>query len=296
MSTSAVEVKEQTVGSLLPADHPYMERNESIIQRINSVTEYQKQQPENPAMRQFSQHQNHLVSLIGPENAAPFLKMLAPPTSDIVATVGSSTADAIYEIYNDNVKLQEAMSRMINLMVKAYDNGEYAVENIEQYGNVNGVDLVNSVIAKLESGLVEARKEWFYHVADRMKFPCSVMQDIHWSIAGIKYASRDEFDEAVHQYRLEICISGYWDPAMIAVLAPRIRIDWAYADGEEYPSILEFESDNGLWFTEGELLFKIHNALVDQCNELDHRYFEGINLDKQQEPGKPPLYSFFPGS
>jgi len=65
---------------------------------------------------------------------------------------------------------------------------------------------------------------------------------------------------------------------------------------EQIEPVVEFSSDDGKAFTAGELLFKIHNAVVDQLREINHHFFEGLGLHSHQTAGKPPLYVLNQGS
>lgn len=296
MSNLPIDLKELIVVNPLPADHPYWERERAIKKRIAAVREFQDKQACHPEMGELSQCKNQLVNLIGPENAAPFLERLESLTSDSGIATEALSVDATFKKYNDGIILQATLYRLIRLLGKGHDNGKEVVENIAEFGEVRDVDFINAIIERLESDLARKRKGRFYHLAYNQNTSRYVMNDVHWNMGGEKYFSRAEFDEAVLQYRLDASISGYWDPAMIAVLSPCIRIERIDWDSEDLNSMLEFKSDNGLWFNEGELLFKIHNAVVEQCNDSDHSFFEGIELHRTQEPGKPPLYCLMLGS
>lgn len=286
------ESKGFTYENPLPIDHPSYPHFEKIYQRLQAVDEYQKLQPSEPGLMIISECQNSLVSLIGPENAAPLLNLLSL-LSKSVSTIGSdSPKEKLYEKYMEYVELLEAFLRMIDLMVKTYDSGEAIVQNIQQFGDLQGINLVNAVVNQLERDLVEARKNSFDYAASDGQIPPSLLDDIRWSFQGFQYSSRAEFDKDLHQSRLKFGIRGFYDPWLIALHSPSIRIeisDWMNEDDCNHT--IEFSSDNGLWFTEGELLFKIHNALVEQCNESEHHYFEGLDLHDIQEQGKSPLYS-----
>lgn len=41
---------------------------------------------------------------------------------------------------------------------------------------------------------------------------------------------------------------------------------------------VELARDDGLGFTGGERLFKLHDAVVGQLRDRGHRYFEGLEL------------------
>lgn len=272
----------------------YIQRENAILQRIAEITEYEEKSPRHGEREAVTRCKTDLVHLIGPKLATGFLKMF-----EVLEIVTDSHLDALsveteLKKYVHEVNLTDALNPMIRLMVKLSDNGESGVEDLSAYGDVQGIDLVNAVIAQLEFHLTEETMDRFDYLSTGERLPPNVMDDVHWEIAGPKFYTRANFNEAVHQHRLEICISGSWNPAMVAILASNVCIQCAGDEGIDYD--LEFESDNGLWFTEGELLFKIHHALLDQCNESDHRFFEGLYLAKNQEHGKPPRYCLYLGS
>lgn len=280
-----------------PVSDEYIEFEKTIVKRINAMRGFEENHPRYGERDTSTLYQIVLVNLVGPELADPFLKMFELQKIDGAAVSDASTADALYAKYINDVNLLAATDRMIRLMVKLYDNGESAVEHIEQYGDVQGIDLINAVIAQLESKLAEDRKFVFCELVNAPELPECLMKNISWDVGGIPSHDRTDFYEWVYSHRLEISTSGFWDPDMIAILVPRIRIAFDYWDegDDSINCVYELESDNGLWFTEGELLFKIHNVAARK-NLGDHLWFEGLDLSKNQEDGKSPLYDLCLGS
>ncbi len=241
--------------------------------------------------REFANLQDDLVNLLGTTDAHVFIEMLQP----YIESTDELSDEMIRGRFIEGAKLQDVMSRMIRLMVKLHFNGEDAIENIAKFGNVHGINLVNAVIDQLENLLDEERNNWFNSIS-WTRHPGIAMKDVNWYLSGNKYHKRADFDEAVHRYRLEICASGYWDPVRISIIAQRIIVECKSWHDEGFNPLLEFESDNGVCFTEGELLFKIHNAMVDQCNKIDHRFFEGLDLNTNKGSAELPRYTLSLGS
>lgn len=259
--------------------------------RIDELREFLATRHKNPEKREFANLQSHLVHLLGTKDAHVFIEMLQP----FIESAHKSDDELIMTSLIEGAKLHDALSRMIRLMAKLHINGEDAVEDISRYGNVHGINLVNAVIDQLEKSLDEERTDQLNSILWN-RHPAAAMREINWCLVGDKYHTRADFDEAVRLYRLEVCTSGYWDPIRIAIAAQRIVvecIDWC---DEEFNTLLEFESDNGVCFMEGELLFKIHNAVVEQCNKIDHRFFEGLDLDTNQGSDEVPRYTLSLGS
>jgi hypothetical protein len=83
----------------------------------------------------------------------------------------------------------------------------------------------------------------------------------------------------------------YWRPHTIALLHPCVRIRYfsdaqtMYEDEKWYET--DLTSDNGESFSDGELLFKLHNAVIDRIKENFHRWFEGLSLEGVLDTGVP---------
>jgi len=271
----------------------YVQREKAISDLIDSMRTIEDNLPPYEKRNVAEQCQIDLVHLIGPDLAEVFLEMFDSLKAVSEKRFDGMSIDEKYENHFREVNLLDALDRMIRVMVKLHDNGESKVADIERYGDIQGIDLINAITENLEAKLADESRDSFDYISIEEKFPPDLLSDIQWVIIGSIYYSRVNFNEAVHRHRLEICISGYWNPSMISILVPRIAIQCSDGDGNDF--ILDFESDNGHWFTDGELLFKIHNAMVEQCNECDHRFFEGLHFVKNQESGTP-MYSLSIGS
>lgn len=128
-------------------------------------------------------------------------------------------------------------------------------------------------------------------------FPNKIMHDVYWSFFGEKYQSRSEFDAEVRQYQIEISGIDNWQPDEVVLQFPRIRIEYFRDEGGfEYEDFIEIESDNGEFFTAGELLFKVHNAVVEQLREINHHFFEGFALESIRSRDNLPVYHLCQGS
>jgi hypothetical protein len=55
-------------------------------------------------------------------------------------------------------------------------------------------------------------------------------------------------------------------------------------------------AEDGKAFTSGELMFSLHNAVVEQLSKVDHHFFEGLELCDEQDDGLPSLYELQLGS
>jgi hypothetical protein len=127
------------------------------------------------------------------------------------------------------------------------------------------------------------------------RYPQDLLDDVLWSFVGEKFATQAEFVEAVREYAWQVQEEPTWDPDAVVLRSPRVRVMFDYWD-EPGELSAEFAADDGDAFTAGELLFKVHNAFVEQIREADHVFFEGFYLVRQRQDGGPPLYEMYLGS
>ena len=126
--------------------------------------------------------------------------------------------------------------------------------------------------------------------------PPELLWGVSWVFRGEAFADRAAFDAAVAACQ-NPDHGEVWRPDEVCLRAVRVRITpdihWYLSDDDP---VVELAADNGTAFTAGELLFKVHNALVADLRQMDHKYFEGFTLVRHQEPGEPPLYDLDLGS
>jgi hypothetical protein len=122
--------------------------------------------------------------------------------------------------------------------------------------------------------------------------PPELLWGVSWVFRGEPFADRAAFDAAVAEAQDG---GGDWRPDEVVLRAGSVRVspdvDWLGDD-----QAADFAADNGVSFTAGELLFKVHNRFVAELRHADHQFFEGLTLDRHQEPGGPPLYELDLGS
>jgi hypothetical protein len=128
--------------------------------------------------------------------------------------------------------------------------------------------------------------------------PSRIMSDILWAFHGQTFKTQKEFEEAVRDYHVRIVKSDErWRPSEIALERGKVSVQYhCWRKDEDVEPTVSLESDNGTSFTHGELLFKIHNAVVDDLKFMDHSFFEGLSLHKQPARGAAPLYFLSLGS
>lgn len=136
---------------------------------------------------------------------------------------------------------------------------------------------------------------------NRETLPAELMPEIAWSFFGREpVEGQHAFEALVAAYQVELGAPGRWRPSEVAIRAPRIRVRYFGAapdDPEEYADYeAELSSADGQSFTNGELLFKLHNAVVGRLRDADHCYFEGLRLVGQAAGEECPLYEMIQGS
>src|SRR5262249_929939 len=117
------------------------------------------------------------------------------------------------------------------------------------------------------------------------------------------FPDKDSFDAAVRACQIEVYQADTWRPDVVVLPCPRVRItcedfesQWHEDEQEAEEPFLELVADNGESFTAGELLFKVHNAVVVRWDLGDHVFVEGFTLRQGPEQGGTPLYEMNMGS
>jgi hypothetical protein len=127
--------------------------------------------------------------------------------------------------------------------------------------------------------------------------PKQLLRGVRWSFIGEPFADREAFSQAVCDYQIDIVGKDTWRPEEVAISSPRIRVAYMCWQGDEQiEPVIELASDEGNSLTAGELLFKLHNAMVEQLREINHHFLEGLELHSHQSAGEPPLYVLSQGS
>ena len=129
------------------------------------------------------------------------------------------------------------------------------------------------------------------------KLPHDILPDLPWSYHDQKrYADTRAFDAAVREHVEEV--GGTWHPTGRALAAASVRVRYegvSHPDAEEYEQLeVTLASDDPRGFTNLELFFKLHNAVVDHLSAVDHCFFEGLVLEEVVDGT--PLYEMTQGS
>jgi len=118
-------------------------------------------------------------------------------------------------------------------------------------------------------------------------YPKQLMSEVYWGFYGGSYPCREKFIQEVTDYNKEL--NKEWSPSETILNCPNVTIQYSYwNDDKNNVEEIDFdlEADNLSGFTAGELLYKIHNQVVDILEIEEYRFFEGLTLWKRKRRGK----------
>ena len=114
-------------------------------------------------------------------------------------------------------------------------------------------------------------------------YPKQLMLETYWGFYGGKYASREEFIREAIDYNKDL--GKQWNPNETVLGCQNVTIQYSCWNNKEnivQEQDFDLTADNPSGFTSGELLFKIHNEVVDLLEKDDYRFFEGLTLWKRK--------------
>lgn len=132
--------------------------------------------------------------------------------------------------------------------------------------------------------------------------PQYLLRDVYWSFEGGVLPNVESLSHAVSEQMADSDAPGdAWEPDRIVLTRRSVRIKYfgvVTPDSAEYEEnlVVELTAVGGTGFTAAELLFQLHNAVVDHMQDADHRYFEGLTLITPGSDTDPPLYEMEQGS
>lgn len=102
--------------------------------------------------------------------------------------------------------------------------------------------------------------------------------DIYWYFSTKRYDTIKEFQEELVKYNRDIKNINITDDInTVCVNYPTFAVGNISQEWECDNFVAVFHADNQKSFTTVEILWKLHNWLIDNHVDLYHRYFEGIN-------------------
>ena len=115
-------------------------------------------------------------------------------------------------------------------------------------------------------------------------YPKELMSGICWGFYGGKYNSPEEFIQAVIEYNQDLG-GRKWNIEEIVLTSMHVTIQysfWDYDTEDEVEEAFDLKADNEEGFSAGELLYKVHNQVVDKLENETHHFFEGFLLGKRE--------------
>ena len=113
-------------------------------------------------------------------------------------------------------------------------------------------------------------------------YPKELMAGLYWGFYGGKHNSIESFIQAVTDYNQDF--DTMWNPNETVLASKTVTIQYSYWNFEkedEIQEVFDLDADNELGFTASELLFKVHNKVVDKLENEKHRFFEGFLLGQR---------------
>ncbi len=130
-------------------------------------------------------------------------------------------------------------------------------------------------------------------------YPEELMTKISWAFYGGQYESLEKFIQEVTDYNKNL--NKEWHPNESILACSDVTVQYSYWDDDEEDEVeddFNLIAENKSGFTTGELLFKIHNQVVDKLENEDNHFFEGLTLWEGENYSNPqaPLYFLNIGS
>jgi hypothetical protein len=164
---------------------------------------------------------------------------------------------------------------------------------------MSGAGLLRTSLAQRTS-----RYQRFNHpfMSDATQYPTELLSDVIWRFwQESPYDDQAIFAARVTEWGRSVSADEPydWDPAAVAIRAPRVRVKYFGADPEDEFEYADYEatlvSADDQSFTNAELLFRLHNAVVERLRAVDHCHLEGLDLVDVSEAGEP-IYEMRQGS
>ncbi|MCB9262827.1 MAG: hypothetical protein H6607_10675 [Flavobacteriales bacterium] len=136
-----------------------------------------------------------------------------------------------------------------------------------------------------------------------MEFSKYLFRDVIWSFFFDPFDTQAEFEKELKNYHEEIDFRSKLnlDFKGVALENKDVAIQYIKWNEEEEDHDEEriiLVADNGKYFTNGELMYKIHQALAPELENDERHFFEGLLFGGDAEPENPgiPLYFVLTGS
>jgi hypothetical protein len=134
--------------------------------------------------------------------------------------------------------------------------------------------------------------------ADTRDLPRELMREVLWTFIGPRIERLDVFCAEVRQYHLDIAHTDEaWRPDEVVLARPRVQVLYRCWRGQrQVEPVVKIAAQDGVRFTAGELLWRVHNAVRHDLHDMDRHFFEGFTYLEPGTPGDGPVYSIRLGS
>jgi hypothetical protein len=130
--------------------------------------------------------------------------------------------------------------------------------------------------------------------------PERLMRNVLWAFSGPTYDTLESFVAEVWRYQeavLEVVTPEQrWRCDELVLPVSRVRVGYLCWRGARQVEPVVTITGAGPGLTAGELLWKVHNAVVGDLRELDHKFFEGLTLGHRGSAAEGPRYHLSLGS
>jgi hypothetical protein len=126
-----------------------------------------------------------------------------------------------------------------------------------------------------------------------------VLEGLCWSFIGDAFERIEAFEAELKEYQLDILGEKFNELSLneLVIVEPSIRVKyWCYEGDRQVEPIVTLNAGNGNTFTTVGLMFHLHNAVVSQLDDIDHHFFQGLAIEKEQDASLPTLYKLQQGS
>ncbi|MBX3163560.1 MAG: immunity 26/phosphotriesterase HocA family protein [Bacteroidetes bacterium] len=121
-----------------------------------------------------------------------------------------------------------------------------------------------------------------------------LLENTMWTFNGEEYKSIELFEKSLKDYNEQF--GNEFSNKKTDLSEIIILLEYIDEKGRDKELKFNVKPDNGEYFTEVELLYKINNKVTKKLADLDKHFFEGLSLLQKAEKEKPTLYALNLGS
>jgi len=124
-----------------------------------------------------------------------------------------------------------------------------------------------------------------------MELPNELFKEVYWTFFEPVFENQNAFRDRLKEYHKGLGYKGKLPPIKweeVCLESPKLVLQYVLFPKTEDEEITEpqilIEADNGKNFKPKELLFKMHNALVEVLKDEDYHFFEGLTFSTLEDP------------